>query len=102
MNRRIELHEKLVSVLGTRNVYYQPPESIRLRYPCIIYNKNKMSVKHADDARYAASTEYTVTVVDKNPDSTIADEVMRSFINCSFVRRYTADNLYHDVLTLFY
>jgi len=34
-NRRIQLHEILCDVLGTRNVYFQPPESVDMNYPAI-------------------------------------------------------------------
>ena len=49
MTRRNELHEKFCDLLGSRNVYFQPPESVRLVYPCIIYRLGNFNVKHADD-----------------------------------------------------
>lgn len=40
-------------------------------------------------------------VIDKNPDSIIADKV-ESLKMCSFDRHYTADNLNHFVYNLYY
>ncbi len=102
MASRIELNEALVSVLGTRNVYFQPPENVKMKYPCIIYTKNNVRSRYADDLRYASMNEYTLTIVDRDPDSTIAGRLLERFPFCSFSRRYTADNLYHDVLMLYY
>lgn len=102
MDDRLALHEELVSVLGSRNVYFQPPESVRMQYPCIIYSINKISTMFANDKIFASYPEYAVTVVDTDPDSTIAERLMRHFPYCRFDRRYAADNLYHDSLTLSY
>lgn len=102
MADRVDLHEKLVSVLGSRNVYFQPPESLKLTYPCIIYSKNNIRSRYADDKSYASMNEYAVTVVDYDPDNTIAESLLKRFSLCRFDRRYTAENLYHDVLTLYY
>ena len=102
MASRIELNEELVSLLGSRNVYFQPPETIRMKYPCIIYMKSNVRSRYADNVNYASMNEYTLTVVDRDPDSDIADRLLRRFPFCSFSRRYTAENLYHDVLTLYY
>lgn len=102
MAERALLHAQLVSILGTRYVYYQPPESVKLIYPCIIYTKNNVRSQYADDGYYASTNEYAVTVVSKDPDNDIAHRLQRHFSFCRFDRRYTAENLYHDVLTLNY
>lgn len=102
MASRLELHEELVSELGTSYVYFQPPESVKLHYPCIIYAKNNVRTKFANDKIYVSMNEYSVTVVDRDPDSEIADRLLRRFSFCRFDRRYVSDNLYHDVLTLHY
>ena len=84
-----------------QNVYFQPPETIKMKYPCIIYHLDDYYILHADNNPYQMQKRYLVTVVDKNPDSEIKDEVA-SLPMCSFSRHYTADNLNHDVFTIYY
>lgn len=102
MDRRIELHEKLCDILGSRYVYFQPPESVKLHYPCIIYSLSNMNLVRADNKLYLHKNRYMVMVVDEDPDSTIHEDILEGFQYCSFDRAYTADNLNHRVLTLYY
>ena len=41
MASRLNLHNSLIEALGTKSVYFQPPESVKLVYPCIIYEESK-------------------------------------------------------------
>lgn len=102
MASRFELHEELCTILGSRNVYFQPPESIKLNYPCIIYSKSRVNKQNANDRMYKSINEYEVLVIDKNPDSVIPDNILSHFQMCSFDRTYTSDNLNHSVIKLYY
>lgn len=86
---------------GSDHVYFQPPENIRLKYPAIIYNRSGMPRIHADNGVYAAGTEYTITVIDTNPESKLLRPVSM-LPTCRFDRHYVADNLNHDVFTIHY
>ncbi len=101
MANRLELHEKLCEILGSRNVYFQPPASVRLNYPAIIYSRKDIDNRYADDLVYKQAFAYDVTVIDPNPDSEIVVEVSR-LPTCRFDRNYKADNLNHDVFTLYH
>lgn len=101
MNNRLELHELLCEVLGSRNVYFQPPESLTMKYPAIVYSRNRMNDNHANDDVYKRSLVYTITVIDKDPDSEIVERVSRLPM-CSYDRHFTSDNLNHDVFTIYY
>lgn len=101
MGNRIELQRKLACALGSSYVYFQPPETIKMNYPCIVYRLARDYVNYADDIRYKEKNRYEVTVIDKNPDSTIPDNI-KKFRYCAFDRTYTADNLNHFVFTLYY
>lgn len=101
MGTRLELHEVLCDILGSRNVYYQPPESIKMNYPAIVYSRNDISNKYGDDIPYMQSVSYQVTVIDKDPDSTIVSDIAK-LPYCRFNRHFTSDNLNHDVFTLYY
>lgn len=102
MGTRIELQKDLEDLLGTRNVYFQPPASVKLNYPCIIYELSNEFVAHADDKRYARKKMYDVTIIDKNPDTKIPDEMADRFEYCSLNRFFTSDNLNHYVYQLYY
>jgi len=101
MSRRLELHKKLIDLLGSPNVYFQPPENKKIKYPGIIYKRNLEDAKYADDSLYNHTMGYMVTVIDSNPDSEIPDKI-RSLPLTSFNRHYTADNLNHDVFNVYY
>lgn len=101
MARRLELQTLLEGLLGTRNVYFQPPPSISLKYPCIVYNRQSIDTTHADNKPYKRKTRYQVTVIDSNPDSTIHEKV-GALPMSSYDRFYAADNLNHDVYNLFF
>ncbi len=98
---RTELQTLLESVLGSRNVYFQPPESFKIKYPCIIYELSNMEKIFADNTGYMDKRSYQVTVVDKNPDSTIPPSVL-DLPMCRFNRFYTSDNLNHFVFTIYF
>ena len=36
-NTKTDLGDKLKEVSGYKNVYFQPPESLKMSYPCIRY-----------------------------------------------------------------
>lgn len=101
MNRREELHEILCEALGSRNVYFQPPESIKMKYPAIVYSRNDIDNSFANDSVYMQSLAYSVTVIDSDPDSEIVAKVSR-LPRCQYDRHYKADNLNHDMFTIYY
>lgn len=101
MASREELQQVLEKLLGNRNVYYKPPEKIKMGYPAIVYSKNRIKTTHADSAVYLKLNQYTLTVIDRNPDNPVIDELLK-LPYCSFDRSYCSDNLNHDVLTLYF
>jgi len=101
MGSRLNLQTLLEALLGTRNVYFQPPETIKLSYPGIIYSRNSGETRFANNKPYAHQLRYNIMVIDKNPDSEILEKIA-SLPMCTFERHYTADNLNHDVYNLYY
>jgi hypothetical protein len=101
MSKRLELHELLVKLLGSSNVYFQPPSTVKMQYPCIVYGRSLIKTEHADDLPYNSRICYMVTVIDANPDSEIPTRLGKLPL-CKFNRRYTADNLNHDVYNVYY
>lgn len=101
MAQRLELQALLISLLGSGNVYFQPPPTIQMKYPCIIYNRSNIDTTFADNKPYKHKTRYQVTVVDLNPDSGIREQVAALPL-CLYDRFYAADGLNHDVYNLFF
>lgn len=101
MRTRLQLQSNLETALGSRNVYYQPPESLKLSYPCIVYELASENVNYANNELYSGKKRYTVTVIDKKADSPIPDRIRR-FLYCSFDRAFVSDNLNHYVFSIYY
>ena len=101
MASRLNLHTKLEEILGSKNVYYQPPESIKMKYPAIVYSKSNIRSTFANNAAYSNKQSYTITVIDKRPDNNVINELLKLPYS-SFDRHYVSDNLNHDVISLYY
>ena len=101
MENRIRLQKELENILGSRNVYYQPPESIKLKYPAIIYSRSDIDNTFADNNVYKQDYAYEITVIDYDPDSDIVKK-MSLFPKTNFNRHFTSNNLNHDVFTTYY
>lgn len=99
---RLELHEALCSLIGSRNVYFQPPENVRMKYPCIVYELSRVTQRHADDRTYKFDKSYEVTYISDNPDTDIHELMLTAFMYCQFDRRFVNDGLYHDVFTIYF
>lgn len=82
------------------NVYFQPPESVKLTFPCIIYQKTGAHQTYADDYPYEFDWRYLITVIDSDPDSELPEEVAK-LQKCKLDRHFTNDNLYHTTFTLY-
>ena len=101
MANRLDLQSLLEELLGSRNVYYTPPESIKMQYPAIRYSKKKIESVHADDSNYLMRDCYELIVISRTPDHPVIKRLL-ALPYCGYDRPYVADNLYHDVLTIYY
>lgn len=101
IRQRVDLQAIFQEILGNDHVYFQPPEDMKIEYPCIVYHRDFALTFFADNYPYRYGKRYLVTVIDRNPDSPIPDKVAQLPL-CKFDRSYTADNLNHDVYRLFF
>lgn len=101
MGTRIQLQSLLETLLGSRNVYFQPPPSVKMKYPCLVYSLSSIDAKFADNKPYSNSRRYQVTAIDPNPDSSIPDK-LALLPMCLHDRSYTADNLNHNVFNIYF
>lgn len=101
MGQRLKLQQLLEELLGTRNVYFQPPTNLKMNYPCIVYQRDAANTKFADNLPWRHTIRYAVTVVDRDSDSSIPNKVA-ALPMCVFSRHFVADNLNHDVFQLYF
>lgn len=101
MADRLELHSLLEEMLDSKNVYYQPPESTKMRYDAIRYSKKNIRPTFANGGKYLMKDCYEIIVISKRPDHPVIKKLL-SLPYCSYDRHYVADNLNHDVLTIYY
>lgn len=102
MDRRIELQTLLEGILGSRYVYFQPPPTLMMTYPCIRYSGAGIDANHANNKVYKYTKRYDGVIIEYNPDSTLPTDLLTSFEMCSLGTPYTADGLYHFPFTLYY
>lgn len=99
--RRYELHTKLVQLLGAKHVYFQPPPTVHMTYPCIVYELDKYHDTYANDSLYSHKTRYQVTVIDRNPDSELPLK-LNELPYTSNGSSFATEGLNHFVFTLYY
>lgn len=101
MGLRTDFHTILCGILPEGQVYFQPPETIKMVYPCIVYERSGIDTRFADDKPYSHKTRYSLTVIDRNPDSLIPGTVALLPM-CQYDRHFKSDNLNHDVFRIYY
>jgi hypothetical protein len=101
MADRLDVHSVLEELLGSKNVYYQPPESTKMHYDAIRYSKKNIDIKYANNAKYSMMDCYEVIVIATRPDHSVIKKLL-ALPYSSWDRHYVADNLNHDVLTIYF
>ena len=101
LDRRLELDAKLRSILGSSNVYFEPPTSLRMKYPCIRYSRSRIDTRNADNRVYLGRQCYEIIAIYKDADSDLADKILFNDedLILSHDRHYVADELHHDLFT---
>ena len=102
MATRMDLQLKLEDILGSENVYFQPPESIKLKYPAIIYSHAGYKKKNADNRGYLVFKRYSVTLVYREPEKEDVIMKLLELPDCNHDTHYVADELNHDVFSLYF
>ncbi len=98
-----QLQEVLQEIMGPNNkVYFQPPENLKLSYPCIVYERNDALLRHADNFGYFKAKRYSVTLITKSADN---DEYIDKILDlpmCNFEREFKNDGLVHDLFNIYF
>lgn len=101
MASRLELQSMLEGLLGSRNVYFQPPESIKMKYPAVVYALERIDTTKADNSSYLKNKAYQLNYITTNPDDTMVDTILE-LPSCAYVQTYKSENLYHHVFRLYF
>lgn len=101
MDRRVKLQQTLEEILGSKNVYYQPLENVRMNYPAIRYSKESIESEFANNSKYINTKRYQITLIDRRPDNSAIDKILNLPLS-SYDRHFISDNLHHDVITIYY
>lgn len=101
MDSRPTLQTVFENILGSKNVYFQPPPTVQMKYPAIVYSRKKIDKLNANNNLYKLLPCYEVILIDYNPDSEYVQKILE-LPYCSYDRPYKSNNLNHDVFTIYY
>lgn len=101
LSKREELNELFVELLGSRQVYFQPDDKIRISYPAIVYEMDNQDVIYADNRPHRRIDRYQVTIIDRNPDVP-ASRLVENFPMCTFSRAFASEGLNHRIYSLYF
>ena len=48
MDDRLILNTLFENILKSKNVYFQPPASVQMRYPAIVYSRKNIEIRNED------------------------------------------------------
>lgn len=97
---RLKFQKIFESLLGSDHVYFQPPENVVMKYPCIIYKLADVDIWYASNKPYKITRLYEITLIHYDPDNSAIDRLL-SLPTCSFERYYPYDNLHHYVFNVY-
>lgn len=100
-DRRVELQKILEDILGSKEVYFEPPANYKRTYPCIQYSRQSALSTYADNSVWLREQRYMITLISTDPDNPCLDK-MNELVKCLYDRHYVAENLHHDVYNLYY
>lgn len=101
-SQRLKFSQVLKTALGsTTEVYFQPPPDLKMKYPCLVYERDDLAVKHADNVPYNTLQAYQVTHISYDPDSDVVDKLMALPL-CSYNRHFATSGLNHDVFVIYH
>lgn len=97
---RLRLHEMLKTALGNDNIYFQPPESIKLNYPCIVYTRANGDTEYASNLPYKFDVGYQVTYISRDPDDPVIDKIAMLPM-CRYDRSFKTEDMNHDIFRIY-
>jgi hypothetical protein len=94
------MHDILILLLGSNNVYFQPPPNVELVYPCFVYKYGSPIVNHADNLPYRIEVQFEVTLITDDPDTPLVTTLLQR-AKTSLKNSFNSSGLIHFVFTIF-
>lgn len=98
--RQISLHHRLEDLLGSSNIYFEPPESFKLQYPCIVYSFEGYIDYQANNQTYRRMKRYALTYITRIADDPMVEKI-QNMRYCNLNRPFSSADLHHYSYTLF-
>ena len=98
--RSQELQAEFEELLESKNVYYNPPASVHMKYDAIVFKRARIESIYANNAPYVQPERYEVTTITEDPDADIIKKISLLPM-CAHDRTFVSDNLYHNVFVLY-
>ena len=99
IKNREDFHQFLLQYCP--NVYFQPPESVKLKFPCIIYSMGAIGAQYADNMSYLLHVPYELRYITSEADDELVF-TLAQLPKCKHGKPYAKDNLYHHPYTIYY
>ena len=84
------------------HIYFQPPENLKIEYPCIVYSLSGFHSLHADNETYHRRREYELIYISKDPDDEVIEKLEDLPLCTMTGDPYTSDNPYHYPYTIYF
>lgn len=99
MDRRQKLQDLLETICP--NVYFQPPEDVKMVYPCLVYHRDTGVTKFAGNRPYHYEQQYELKLIARSPATDIFAK-LAALPKTVHDRFYVASNLNHDVFSIYF
>lgn len=97
-----QLREVLKEIMGDYDVWYQPPENTKLKYPCIVFENSTGLSQFADNKPYLKTKRYTVTLMTRTADNDFYKDKLMDLPMCTFDREFRNDGIVNTVFNMYY
>lgn len=97
---RTNFHNELLKFCP--NVYFQPPENLKIKYPCIVYSRSTDFTVHSNDILYLVSKRYDLTLIGFKVTDETCDRIREYFPMSNITQHYVADNLNHTKIKVYF
>lgn len=98
-----EFQEILQEIMGDDGkVYYQPPENLKIKYPCIVFGRTNAVTDFADNKPYHTTKRYTVTLITRTADNDQYVDKLLQLPMSTYDRQFITEGLVHDVFSIYF
>lgn len=103
MSKRMLIRQILTEAIRKSNedykLFYNPLSDDKLTYPCIIYKRDGIRQRHADNIRYHTHEVYQITIIDKRVETPILPYLLDNQY-CVYENEFIVDNMRHTILKI--